>query len=336
MRELALQGMQHEYLRSKEVKEQYLHNIWEVITREYRMQSYTQVVSFLERYREADLNTFLTGTGFVASMNVLARKMASLSALQNPEFVFRNKKPMDEPMANLLEHAFSDLQNSMNWRETMKRARQHAVLYGSGFVKVGLTSEYVYGETAWSDDGGKGKEQLLESDRVQPYGVSTEYTNFTVREGDPNVTHVSSYDVFFNLDAVADEDIRRVYVRWRRPLRDVVHDVRYDKRARGDLEWYTLDQLGRDELPVELRAIAGEVQFVEVVECMDLASRQYCVFTPHGRHALRDWTLFPLPVERSVFMSRPIRDPLMLWGIPWALLILGQAQAINQIGRAHV
>jgi len=326
----SLQALQREYVQSRDDKVRNLHSIWRPILDEFRMNSFADILNFVKRYQSVDDETWLAGQGRVASLNVLVRKMASLIGLRDPEFLVESDNPWDEPVATVLEHAFEAQRRAMDWNGEMQKVALEACLYGTGMVKSGYTSRYLYDEPAWSETVPQGARDLLSAeDKALPYGLSTEYSNFRVQEGMPVMMYVSVADIFYNRGVKTKEDIQRIYHRSRRPLNDVLHDSRYDKKARKDVK--TKRWGDQADYWMSLNTYDAETEFVEVIECFDLRSRQYCVFTEFAGTALRTWTGYPFPIQSPYEDFVPIPDPEGVWGIPYALLILGQAQAMNRM-----
>lgn len=332
MKQADLQALHTEYTCARVEKENRLHQGWQVIMDEYGMRTFGQVVNYVRQYRSDPTAELIAGgAGRVASLNLIVRKMAGLGNLRDPEFRIGNKSPWDEPIAALLQSAFDTTQRSIGWSETMDEVLLWAVMTGTGCCKLGMNSEYVYAEPAWSAPPPRGA--ALPSDAEHfPYGVSTEYGNFAVKEGLPNLVSVPTTDIFLNPGVTRWKEAQRIYHRSRRPLRDVLFDSRYDRAARAKVReveksWrWNVDKTSRG-----VQDYAGDLAVVEVVECFDLASRQFCLFVEDVDLPLRDWSEFPLPVASPYVFLTPIPaldDPL---GISYAELILGQAQAINKM-----
>lgn len=329
MQQSTLTHLQEEYRASREEKEKRYHGVWRPILDEFGLRNFGDVWDHVQRYKEPDEHTALAGQGRVGSLNVLVRKMAGLVGLRDPEFLVQSGNPWDEAVAVVLEHAFEQNRRAISWNREMKKTVLEGCLFGTGHVKVGYGSQYVYDESAWSERvPGRAKRLLTEHDKAMPYGLSSEH-NFRVQEGMPSMVHVPAQDVFYNLGVRREEDIRRIYHRTRRPIADVLHDSRYDTRARGEVHVSRWGDEGAAWLYLD--AYERDTQYVECVECFDIPSRQYCVFTEYARTPLRDWTLFPFPIQSPHHRFVPIPHPLDVWGIPYALLILGQAQAMNRL-----
>lgn len=330
MKSETLGYLQDEYRASKNSKIERYHTVWRPILDEFGLRNFGDVWKHVTRYKEADKDTPLAGQGRIGSLNVLVRKMASLVSLRDPEFTVRSENPWDDAVSTVLEHAFEANRRAIGWNRQMKKVVLEGMLFGTGFAKVGYGSEFMYDEPAWSGRvPNKAKHLMLPSEAAMPYGLTTESTNFRVQEGMPMMVHVPTADIFYNLGVKAESDIRRVYHRTRRPLSDVLHDSRYSDAAKSEVclsrwgdtsgAWLFLDTYDQD------------TTFVETIECFDLPSRQYCVFTEHATKPLRDWTPFPFPIQSPHHRFVPIPHPTDVWGIPYALLILGQAQAMNRL-----
>ena len=330
MKSDTLRNLQEEYRASKEEKVRRYHNVWRPILDEYGLRNFGDVWRHVTRYKEVDDQTHLSAQGRIGSLNVLVRKMAGLISLRDPEFMVKSGNPWDDAIAVVLEHAFHQARTAVGWNRQMKKVVLEACLFGTGHVKTGYGSEFLYDEAAWSATVPTGaRKQLSSADKSMPYGLTTESTNFRVQDGMPMMIHVPAQDVFYNLGVRREEDIRRTYHRTRRPLSDVVHDSRYSTAGKvaarvtrwGDNadQWLYLD------------AYREETEYVECIECFDRPSRQYCVFLEHSKEVLRDWTPFPFPIQNPFKRYVPIAHPQDVWGIPYALLILGQAQAMNRL-----
>jgi hypothetical protein len=322
--------LQDEYRASRDGKVERYHTVWRPILDEFGLRNFGDVWRHVTRYKEADKDTPLSGQGRIGSLNVLVRKMASLVSLRDPEFTVRSENPWDDAVSAVLEHAFEANRRAIGWNRQMKKVVLEGMLFGTGFAKVGYGSEFMYDESAWSGRiPSKAKHLLSPADAALPYGLTTEYSNFNVQEGMPMMVHVPTADIFYNLGVKAESDIRRVYHRTRRPLADVLRDSRYSDAAKSEV---CLSRWGDTNGSwLFLETYDQNVTFVETIECFDLVSRQYCVFTEHATKALRTWTPFPFPIENPHHRFVPIPHPTDVWGIPYALLILGQAQAMNRL-----
>lgn len=330
-----LQALQSELVTSRRQKVQQYHYVWDPILEEYGMNGFSDLLGYIREYKVVTEETALGTQGRVGSLNVLCRKVQSLMGLRNPEFLVENENPLDEPIAAVLEAAFKNVMNATEWPAESDDIVMDAVLYGTGISKVGYGSEFVYDESAWSAPvPQKAKRLLGEDEQHLPYGMTTEYTNFRVKEGMPMMQHVSCRDLYLNLGVRHRRDIRRIYQIHRRPVTDVLHDARYDDRAKTQIT-VTSARTAEDRF-LYLDVYEQETQYVEVIECYDLATRQFCVFTEHAMRPLRDWTPFPFPIEKPYHFFSPIPMDGTVWGIPYALLILGQAKAINRCRAAVI
>lgn len=345
MREEQLKALQGEYQWSRKRKEDILHRLWGDILREYRMDNFRQVFDFVATYKNADEDTWLAANvGRVGTLNNLCRKMTALTTLRNPRMAIDSQHPWNRPLATVLGQWFDQAQEQVEWGRKMRKVNRSSILLGTGVAKIGYSSQYVYGETAWSTAMPPEARAKINRDTLptweghMPYGPSTEYTDFTVREGYPTLIHVPTEDVFFNAGARARNEIRRIYHRSWRPVRDVLHDVRYSREARQEI-WDRRAWSGRDDSAFLLSTSVQcdeDFGWVETVEVTDLASRQFAAFEPSCDTALRDWAAIPIPIDNPFLFYTPIEDPYWVWGIPYALLILGQAKAINETRAALI
>lgn len=340
MKREALARLQSEYLQAIGEKKRKLEGDWQSILDEYRMKDFRQIVEYIRTYREVNRDTVLAAQGRVAALNLLCRKMMALGNLQNPEFRIDNENPWDEPISAVLEQAFRGMQGAMGWMDTMDPLNMEAVLLGTGIVKIGVDSEYVYGEAAWAGEVATGAQRAGERERESrlgveahtPLGPSTETGNAFVKEGQPSVIHVSSWDIAFNPGAERMAQVRQIYHRQMRPVRDVLQDTRYDVRARRQIWDRQLYSLPEERSRAGGKTTDWDEYEVECVECFDVPSRHYCVFVPGlEEQPLRDWTELRIPLRMPYRFYCPIPDPEWIWGIPYALLILGQAQAMNRM-----
>ena len=290
-------------------------------------------MSYVRQHRIITDDSALGAQGRVATLNVLCRKMQSLMGFRDPEFLVENTNPQDEPFAAIFEAAFKQVQAAGNWGEQVQYIKRDAVLYGTGLCKLGFGSEFVYDEPAWSAPvPGNAKKLLTPDERVAPYGPTTEYTNFDVQEGFPVFKHVSVRDVFFNMGVRNMSDIRRIYHVNRRPLIDVLHDSRYATAAKRQA--HVVTQKYDDYNMFALDPYSLETEYSPCIECYDLPSRQFCVFNEYATVPLLDWTPFPFPIRSPYRMWSPIPMDQTVWGIPYALLIMGQARSINRVRAA--
>lgn len=330
MNDATLRNLQEEFRASREEKIRRYHGVWRPILDEYGLRNFGDVWNHVTHYKAADDGTHLAGQGRIGSLNVLVRKMAGLVSLRDPEFLVKSGNPWNDAVATVLEHAFEQNRRAVGWNRQGKKIVLESCLFGTGLAKVGYGSEFMYDEPAWSAAVPQAAKKLMsDRDKAMPYGLSTESTNFRVQEGMPMMVHVPTQDVFYNLGVRREEDIRRIYHRVRRPLTDVLHDSRYNNKAKGEV---TLTRWGDvDGGWLYLDTYDQDTTFVECIECVDLPSRQYCVFMEHASTALRSWTPFPFPIQNPFKRLVPIPHPNDVWGIPYALLILGQAQAMNRL-----
>lgn len=329
-----LQALKDEYAHAKRLKVNSLHELWRVILNEYGMNTFQQVLTAMEHGGTSlDEASFYAANGRVASLNVLVRKMVVLATLRNPDFRISNENPWDEPIAAVLEQAFGRVRDRIGWVREMRKVVLSAVMFGRGIAKIGLSSQYVYGETAWADDIPRGTDNVPESELLMPYGPTTEFQNFNVKDEWPTFIWVPSTDIFYNPGARRDEDVARTYHRQRRRLIDVKHDARYDRNARRQISSLGPTETDDDFFLTDDDTVErlDDTYYCEVVECFDHASRQFCVFAEGVDVPLRDWTPFGLPIDTPYRTLTPIEHPESMWGISYASLVLNHAQTMNHL-----
>jgi len=322
-----LASLQEEFRRSEREKRQWYHAIWDVILNEYGMSSFSEVLDFVRGHRVVTAETLEGVQGSVATLNVLCRKMQAMMGFENPEFLVDNTNPLDEPIAAIVESALAQVVEAGDWASENDPIKFDSVLYGTGQAKLGFGSEFVYDQPAWSAPVPSGAKKLLGEDEDFPYGVTTEYTNFNVKEGFPMMKHVPVRDLFFNCGVRRESDIRRIYHACRRPMTDILHDSRYDAQAKLQVAPYEEDEHDR---MLSWDPFALETSYGRPIELFDKASRQFCVFTLGAVRPLLDWTPFPYPIASPYRRFCPIPMDGTVWGIPYALLLLGGAKAINR------
>lgn len=332
-----LNALRTEYQLSRDLQQE-RRTQWRTILKEYNLEN----MDYL-------LDSALTGTEYatvdniildpsVPRLNVNVRKMLIYAAMRDPDFVISSESPRNEAMAQLLEHDFRAIRKDMRWAGKMETAFLNGLLTGLCVVKTGMRSKFVYNETPWSDTLPGDVSNKSYDDEDFPYGELSEYGVYDVNIENPNITPVMSQNITFNLGVRTDEDIRRIYHRTRRPIIDVWRDVRYKKSARAAVKGYASDSGYWDDdiyLTDDIQE-DDNATFVDVVECFDTASRQYCVFCPESNveEPLRDWTLYPFPMIESPYkFFNPIKTLESVWGIPYALLLLNSSQSINLLRR---
>lgn len=333
MKQEQYNALVNEYVTSRRNKVDTLHSIWRVILNEFCLNSISDLERWLTDFSAQDSTSLTAINGRVASMNVMVRKLQTLGTPRNPEFVISSENHQNEAIASVLQSGFNEIKERIGWDDEMGRSSIDAILMGTGIAKSGLSSQYMYGETAWADSAPKGTEA---DDIYQglPYGPTTEYQNPNVQDGWPTMIRVSPTDIFFNTGARKMSEVRRIYHRSRRCLADVKRDIRYDRKARSLVKGHSSTRLNEETdmyLTDVWDDVRGEQYYVDVVECFDLASRQFFVFCEDINIPLRDWTAFGLPINNPFQFFQPIEHPEFLWGIPPALVILSQVQSKNTL-----
>lgn len=319
-----------EYTKSMELQG-VRHTLWRNIMRHYRLES---IESLLVKSKDLPLASLEALDVSVPNINVLVRKLVTLTALRNPDFLIKSENPRNEPIAELIEASFRDIRGKIDWTPTMGKILMSGAFSGLCVAKIGLRSKFIYNETAWTEDSPDKRSAKDAYDEYGlPYGPTTEYTGVLVEQDMPVLTWVEPWNICFNLGARTDKDIRRIYHRVRRPLIDVKHDSRYDRSARRDVEGQIDDD--DDFYLTEEDGYPEGVLFVDVIEVFDKASRQYAVFVEGVDKPLRDWTPYPYQADPYIFFN-PIEDLEAIWGIPYALLLLNAAEAVNVLRKLIV
>lgn len=331
MSEKQFNAIAGEYATSKRNKVETLHELWRLILSEFTLTNVQQVEDWLFSNGGLDRTAIDAMNGRVASLNVTLRKMATLSVPRNPEFVMSSQNHQNESIATILEHAFAEVKQKIGWDKEHRRAAMDGLMFGIGVIKRGLSSQYMYGETAWADDVPKGNDVEFEIDEDMPYGPTTEYQNYQIQDEFPTIKRVSPVNIFFSPGARNMDEVRRIYHRSRRCLADVKRDIRYDTEARKLATGIKGSQLSDEDVYLTDidESVDSEGYYIDVVECFDLSSRQFCVFSENISIPLRDWTPFGLPIDSPFEFLIPIEHPEYIFGIPYALIILTQALSKN-------
>ncbi len=321
-----------EYRRAVEIKKK-LHRSWGEMYREYGMGTFHEIAeACLNFINFRSSQTFGTISAQVPKVNELVRQLVALTTIRNPDFSVDSENPMNEAIAEVLEHAFKPLRRRMGWDEKMERIHLSGMLTGSGWSKVGYASKYMYGEPAYADRLPR-KADIPNKEDEFPYGDLTEYADETIDLDGPNFIHVPSYDLFTNPDAMFSEDIRRFYHRYRRPVNDIQRDDRYKLDARRQVRGAVQ---GEDILDKFERRFFHDRQEdfanAELVECFSKSGKEFFIFSPEeADEPLTDWIPWRYKIEHPYNQYVPIPHPLSFWGIPWALLIKDQARSINML-----
>lgn len=324
--------IKNEYEKAKEWK-QPANRVAFVLLDEFGMKSQnpTYGAEDLDFYRYADYddNAFLEQFARVGHLNVYTRKLNALLNAQDPAFTMENVNPGDEAIAELMEHAFEDTVRQIKLKRHSKALCLLALLTGTGITKVGLSSQFVYGEEPYAGKVPKNIDADLGDDAEWPEGELTEPTNFAVRAGDPNVVNVPFWNLFTNPGARTLDEVRRFYHLRERPLIDVLRDERLDKRARQQITPTPSEEGEEEPYASDEETLRRELRMVKVVEVFDRPSRTYAIFSAEAERPLLDWTQFDLPIEHPYRFFCPIPHPTSMWGFPYAYLLVNQTQGIN-------
>lgn len=333
MKTAQLDALRADFDASYEHKINTLHRVWRQIMAEYKMDNFWQVWSYVydNTDMDAEMSTALESDGRVGILNVLCRKASALLNMRNPTFLVEESQPDNEAIAWLLESAIEDLQRLVRMSDKGKEVVLEAMLGGTGPVKLGYTSEYVYGRTPWAGKVSSAAVDTRDDTKI-PYGPSTEYGDPTIVMGNPNIIVPRPQQVFFDAGARTMKEVRLIHYVFERPVIDIYRDERYSS-ARNKV-WGTVpsnaDEAIYQSLDLDHSYYHRKARLVETFNVM---SRQYCVW-PFERavdQALIDWTDFELDIHNPYHFWTPIPDPEGIWGIPFAFLLLPQCRAVNQI-----
>ena len=322
-----------EYRAAKDEMREHYYPLWSSVFDEYGLNTYGEVASYLFD-KIADPSLALKATDpSVGTLHVLVRKLVSLTSLRLPEFRIDNENPRHEAAAGLLNYIFPSEVRRTRWEEVNRLKSLWGALTGSGAIKLGVSSRYFYDEGAWSARMQRPETDADRDMKALPYGMTTEWAYPEVRHGYPNISHIPTTCLLANPGARLRHDVMRWYIRHRRPLIDARHDDRYGS-SRRDIPPIQDDSTDEDPLfydKVDAQTME-HAQYCEVVEVIDLASRQYCVVCEGVDEPLRDWTPLPYPDEVDpIHLYTPIEHPSTWRGIPYGLLIIKQAKALNHM-----
>ncbi len=327
--------IQWEYSESKRIKTDHLHPHLRRIMEEYRTNSWNDVAdqmqTYVENYDESEAEKM---DGRVHTLNVSVRKMAALLSSKQPDAWAKNRAPQDEAIAECLSHRFDALRDEIGYRKLWKRAVTAGLLTGTACFKTSFNSEFVYGQAAFADKPPKNTDESAEEIKVIPVGPMTENNALTIRPDKPGVLLIPIQDIFFDpgTQVLFPEGPARIYHRSMRRLCDVQRDMRYTSKFRKEAKGTWPNNIDEETYPTQegWNDRRSDIKRVEVVECFDVASSQYCVFSPDCEYEAIDWT--PLPFKK---ITNPydflqfIPDPESPYGIPWASLIVSQSRALN-------
>ena len=333
MKKSQLDALRADFEASYEHKINSLHRVWRTIMAEYKMDNFWQIWSYVYENTQLDpeMNSALESDGRVGILNVLCRKAAALMNMRNPAFLVEEGQPGNEAIAWLLESAVDDLQRITKLTPKGKELVLEAVLTGTGPVKLGYNSEYVYGQSPWAGKISRSAVDV-QTDNELPYGPTTEYHDAELLLGNPNLIVPRPQQIFFDSGARSMKEVRLIHYVFERPVVDIYRDERYSS-ARNQI-WGEIPESNDERYYETINLERSEYhRKARLVETFSLVSRQYCVwpFENSVEQALIDWTDFELDIPSPYRFFQPIRDPEGLWGIPFAFLLLPQCRAVNQI-----
>jgi hypothetical protein len=330
MKKAELDLLRQEYKWSKEQTTDKFHDKWVPIMDEYGLKSFDEVLEFVtEHLNHADM--LMAHDASVGKFHLAIRKMLTLVSFRNPEFHIRNENPKSEAIAELLDASFPHELRRVRWPRRMRMRNLWALLTGFGMTKIGVSSIYHYDEPAYTGKLPHGGD-LNEEFKKVPYGPTTEYMEAGVEEGEANLIYMPSTNIFtWPWDPAVWEHVQRLYIRYQRPLIDIYYDDRYEN-SRQSVSPIRYEDRRNDPYFV---GMSDEHQrhsmFGEVVECYDFASRKWCVFNENVDRELRDWTNLGLDISSPFTNFVPIESTKTWRGIPYAIRIINQAHAVNQL-----
>lgn len=342
MKKEALDIIKRKYADSKAWKQDKIHTVWRSIMREYRMDTFHEMAKAAETMYTytgdmSGMNIEYITDARVPSLNIYTRKLMTLLNLQNPDFLVENEKPGDEAIAWLLEQYSPQIQRIIDMPAKSRLAVMHGALFGTTCAKKGYTSEFVYGEEAYSDKLNK-KDDIVKDEAQLPIGPTTEYADFTVKSGHPNVQMVYPTDVFFWPMNVPLSKVQYIFHRSERLVSDIYRDARYIKESRHEVKGKPYDDSDENTWLTKYDdEYARDVKLADVVEAYNVSTREFMVFNEEVERELRDWKAFPYAkVDSPWTFWQPIPDPESQWGIPYAFLLLPGCKTKNYLRAIYV
>ena len=309
-----------------------LHPAWAEVAREYQFSTADDMFQFaIQNVSPNLMGAMLATDGRMPSMQIIGRKYVSRITSMDPDFSLENEKPDLEAMAWLLEESLKDTLRRIKYSEREEEWALDAFLFGTAISKVSYSSEFVHGEEAYIGDVARNSDVDLSDDLQWPTGMLTEFTNQNVSPGDVYCGRVAPWDFFTDPGCLSHQDARRYYVRYLRPVVDIHRDVRYNSAAaaqvRGKVVWEDRNTAFFEQFD----EYTAECSRAYVVECFDIASGKFCIFSPEADEPLIDWKPFPISnMKHPYSFFRPIQGN-SFWGIPLAFLLLPSIRAKNQI-----
>lgn len=322
--------------RSVEKKTARLHTLWRDNCKEYRLSnaSYWDFYESMVEEVTGDVpqRAAVAVTGKGAHINVLARKFKALLSLRHPDFTVDAGDPGQEPLAWLLEKAWDNLQDQIKFPRMTRRMLLEGALTGNAVVMTGYRSEFGYGETPLADRVPSDAAEDEEQDAMDKPGVDvTEYADLTVVNGGPFAKLLRPYDVFYDLQARTCEEVRWVFRRASRIVRDVQRDIRYLEEAREQVTGIRPTDSDEDGRDIDWE-IEDELRRVDVWEVYNLATGYYMAYADGVNDVpLRHWTYYAAPNQSPFIHWSPVPDPESPWGLPWVSIFAPQVHARDTI-----
>lgn len=329
----ALDLLKWEYHESKVDKEGKLHGKWKELVDEFRGDATKMFETIEQSVANPTLAKLIASDGRMPNVNLIIRKLIALLTLKDIEFNIKNRTPNFEAMADLLEYSVEQVLQDINIKKLNRKTLLDALLFGTAAWSIGYESIYVPSERAWAEPIPRGMDsEDVKHAKKLPHGALTEYGLREVGKEMPTIHRIRPHDLFFPPGTVVLEEVRRIYVRHTRWASDVWRDSRYSKKFRRQFRGKPTDKIKGSYPAGNALDIMREVEKGEVIQCFDIASNQFCVFSEDADVPAIDWTPQPFKFKGlPIKIWTPIEDPESVWGIPYAWLFLPQARAINQL-----
>ena len=339
--------LQWEFKTSKEHKADRLHEIWRNVVHEYRGGApsshghhhhhdagHAELFDSIEHAVSNPTHANLLSTdGRIPNVNLIVRKLVALLNLKNVEFTIDNKTPNFEAIADLLQHSVEQVLQEIGLRKINRKTLLDVALFGTAAWSVGFESLYVPSERAWAEPIPRGVDgPTIDDVKKMPYGQLTEYGLRETGRQKPTIYRIRPHDLFFPLGTVVLEEAHKIYIRHTRWVADVWHDSRYTAEFRRQFKGVNVDR-HRGSYPAG-ESIEGirEAQKGEVIQCIDIPSKQFCVFAENVDVPAIEWTPLPFKLKGlPIKVLTLIDDPESIWGIPYAWLILPASRAVNEV-----
>ena len=264
------------------------------------------------------------------------RKMQSLVAMTNPIVSVTPNGPNNDVICQILDKHLNILSEKIKLDRTLSvDALMYALVFGTAIAYCGYESVDVPGMFPYAKKPGrKSVEELgIEGDLL--FGTQSE-VNPNIQKNQPVVKIINPYFISTNPAATSVDEIRHIFYVRLRPQADVRFDSRYDSDAAHDVPPLShAEAFYNDPVLTGLtQDMAEHEKICAVVQCFDVATKQFCVFHPEVEKPLIDWTPSGIDRMHSPFVwFTPIKDPLSPFGQPYAMQFVDIADAYNKINR---